>query len=142
MPHRCRSRRQFQGISYIEVLVALVLLAVCLVPAMDAMRNASATPAVTRQGTQALACVKSRMESVAAEPYQNLLNAAGEVTSLSAYSLPKDSSCPARAVMIARYNPDSFPYYMAADTGLLYISVSIPGPSGEQSMPLVTMVAR
>lgn len=131
-----------KGFSYIEVMLALILLTICLAPAMDAVRNATNAPRVALQGAQALTCLKARMESVVGEPYQSMLYAAGERTTPSAYSLAADASCPARDVMIARYDPDAFPYFMSTDTGLLYIVVSTRASIGAPPMTLTTMVAR
>jgi Tfp pilus assembly protein PilV len=130
------------GFSYVEVMLALVLLAVCLVPAMNAVRDATIAPKIALQGAQALACLRMRMETVAAEPYQLLLNAAGAPAAPSVYSLAADLNCPARDVMISRYDPDTSPYFMSADTGLLYLAVSTRGAIGAPPMTLTTMVAR
>lgn len=136
-------RTRARGFSYIEVTVALLLLAICLVPAMEAVRNATRAPLVAQQTGQALACLKTRMEAVAGEPYQLLLNAAGTQTAPSSYSLAADiDGCPVRDVFIARYDPDASPNFTSADTGLLYIAVSTRGASGASPMTLTTLVAR
>lgn len=118
------------------------LLAICLAPAMDAVRNATIAPRITLQGAQTLACLKARVETVSAEPYQQLLAAAGALTAPSLYSQAPDTNCPARDVMIARYDPDTYPNFMATDTGLLYIVVSIRAANGMAPMSMTTMVAR
>ncbi len=135
------------GFSYVGVLVAIVLLAVCAAPAADAVRNASAATAVSGVQLRALLCLKSRMETVAAEPYQKLLNAAaGTATAAQPYSLPEDSLCPERKVYIARVSVDveGAATYPATDTGLLQLVVALPDPSGAApaQMSLATMVLR
>jgi type II secretory pathway pseudopilin PulG len=130
-----------EGFSYIEVLLAMILLAVCLVPAMDAVRNASAAPQVSLNGAAALACLKARMEEVAAEPYQNLLES--YLSARPSYSLAKDVPCPfQRDVFISPYDPDGSPPFRSADTGLLYVSVSTPASDWASAMSLTTLVAR
>ncbi|HUW38536.1 MAG TPA: hypothetical protein VMV91_14525 [Rhodocyclaceae bacterium] len=108
----------------------MLLLGVCVVPAVDAVKNAIAAPQIAEDAARALLCVNSHMEKILAEPYQNLLNAAGDIAAAStSYSLAADSDCPARNVYIARYNPDAAPSFVATDTGLLYLTVSSPDPS-------------
>ena len=65
-----------RGFSYVEVLVATVLLAVCLVPALDALQSAiqGTTAGVNYSTDQAR--VQSRMEEVLAEKFSLLLNVA------------------------------------------------------------------
>lgn len=144
--YRSRPERHASGFSYIEVVLAVLLLGVCVVPAVEAVRNGIAAPQIAQEGSKALLCVKSHMEKVLAEPYQNLLNASGTLEAASAaYSLVADSACAARNVYIARYNPDTAPYFVANDTGLLYITVSSPDltvtPPGT-TFSFTTLVAR
>ncbi len=138
-PRRCDA-----GFSYIEVVLAVLLLAVCLVPAMDAVRDSFAAPQIAQSVAAAQQCVKNHMEKVIAEPYQNLLNEApaSVVAQNSAlYSLPADANCPARTVVIMHYDPTvSVPatHFVTADVGLLFVSVGAPAPAPTFS----TLVAR
>jgi prepilin-type N-terminal cleavage/methylation domain-containing protein len=93
-----------QGFSYIEIMVALLVLGICAVPAADAIRNGATAAQVAAAKAKELRCMKSHMEWVLAEPYQNLAAAATEDGSHSpAYSRAEDASCIARYVFIARY---------------------------------------
>jgi hypothetical protein len=135
-------KRRAGGFSYVEVVLATLLLAVCIVPATNALRNGAAAPQIVASQTKAMLCIKSQMEKVVAEPYHNLVLASGTLATPSAtYSLAADSQCPARNIYIARYNPDGFPVFPASDTGLLYINASVPDAAGPQ-LPLTTLVAR
>lgn len=143
---RPRPQRHRSGFSYIEVVLALLLLGVCVAPAVDAVKNAVAAPQIAEDAARALLCVNSHVEKILAEPYQNLLNAAGDITVASTtYSLAADADCPARNVYIARYNPDATPSFVASDTGLLYLTVSSPDPSVTPpgtTFAFTTLVAR
>lgn len=84
-------------------MIAALILALCAVPAANALRNgltaADAGPARAAQ----LQCVRNRMEAVLAEPYLNQ-NAVAEAILLKlptpTYNLPKDATCDARTVDI------------------------------------------
>ncbi|NGZ85249.1 hypothetical protein [Duganella aceris] len=130
------------GLAYVEVVMATLLMMLCLIPAVNAMRASIGAPAVAALSANGLQCVKSQMETVLAEPYLKLLAAAGNVGTPSAtYSLPADASCPARNVYIARYNGDNPATYSSSNTNLLYISVRLADPT-LAPMPLTTLVAR
>lgn len=136
------------GLSYIEVMVALVLLAICALPAADAIRSAlRATEAGTVQARE-LRCLKNRMENVVAESYDDLWKAVEGQNTPSSYSLPADAGpngeCGVRNVYISKYvhhfgaagqvlEADN----LAEDTLLL---VTVSGAGG--SYPLTTLVDR
>lgn len=139
--HRNSTLTKQGGISFAEALVAMVILAVCLAPALDALSASTRGPAAATSESE-LACAKSHLETVMAEPYSSLLRAAmaaGSVTKTTSYSVGVDPVCPAREVFIGRYNPDNtanaFP---SADTGLLYLKVSVPNGTASFS----TLVTR
>ena len=116
------------GFSYVEVLLAIVLLAVCIGPAMDAIRDSLGGPSVTQSAAQALQCVKNHMEKVVAEPYRNLASAAGSMSLASpVYSLPGDTQCGVRNVYLSFYDPTPPASYPVTDTGLIYVTVASPG---------------
>lgn len=134
------------GFSYIEVILAVLLMTVCLVPALDALRNAIGSPLMAQGSAQGLVCVRNLMEQVVAEPYRNLLLAAGGNTvPAAAYSLVADAACPARNVTIAMYDPTRAPAFVASDSGLLYITVAAQNTSVTPAttfFSLTTLVAR
>ncbi|MCC2972863.1 type II secretion system protein J [Massilia sp. IC2-476] len=137
------------GLSYIEVMVALVLLAICALPAADAIRSGlRATEAGAMQARE-LRCVKNRMETVLAESYDDLWKAVEGSTTPSSYSLAADpgpdGECGVRNVYISKY---WHPY--GAATGLILsagntaedtlLLVTVSGTDG--SYPLTTLVDR
>jgi hypothetical protein len=64
------------GISYIEVLIAVLLIAVSLIPMMDAMRGAAESSGSHEDAAVRHAHLLAKMEIVLAEPYSSLENAA------------------------------------------------------------------
>lgn len=110
--------RKTAGFSYVEVMVALVVLAVCAVPAAEAIRGGTTAAAVAADKANELRCMKNRMETVLAEPYDRLenearlaLEAEKENEPSATYSLDEDAgyaarqdgACMARWVFISYY---------------------------------------
>lgn len=106
-----RQHRQL-GFSYIEVMVALVFLAIAIVPAMEGIQSgiqgAGIHTALTRQHYALI----SRMEQLQAEDYTNLLAAAktaGNATTPSSYSDP-GGQAERVLVYLALYDADIDPF--------------------------------
>lgn len=128
----------------IEVVVATLLLAVCLVPAANALRAGLAMPDIAADASGRLGCVKAAMESVMAESYFKLLAAARARTVATSYSTPAAGNCPAINVYVTRYDPTTPPYYFTStDTGLLYVQVRLADPvlTGAAAYTLTSLVA-
>jgi type II secretory pathway pseudopilin PulG len=144
-----RHERQ-TGFSYIEAMVAVVLLAICAVPAAEAIRNGLDASRIASARAQELRCIKNHMETVLAEPYQNLWNAALGTKIVPAYSRADDNDCVERNVYISKYEHeyDIAPQFIAhpeesgkedeREAVLLYITVS----SGKSPYTFTTLVAR
>lgn len=123
-----------RGFSYTEILVAVVLLALCAVPAASAIKSGIDASTIAAAKFGELRCMRDQMELVLAEPYQNLFAAA---IGKASYSKPGDGTCAAREVYIARYQHeyDKPPVFLVdsgpepVDSGLLYIRVSSPATS-------------
>ena len=137
---------QHAGFSYIEALVAVVLLAIVAVPAADAVKTGMDASRIAAAKSQELRCMKNAMETVLAEPYQNLWNAALGRTVRSSYSQPLDAACPARDVFISKYKHpvNGTPQFdpkgseQELEAVLLYVTVSSP----QSSYTFTTLVAR
>lgn len=122
-----------QGFSYIEVLVAVVLLAVCLAPALEALRETVSGTAVGTTATQEHYDLVGRMEQVLAQPF-DLLDAAalaaGSPTTPSSYSDPSGST-PRVLVYLSRYDGDNADGdnnpFTGVDPDLLWIQVKVQG---------------
>jgi prepilin-type N-terminal cleavage/methylation domain-containing protein len=139
----CRSPSMANGFTLLEVVFALVLLGVCLVPAANALQDALRAPANNEDAMQKLDCVSSQMEKVLAKPYSRLLSDA-----TSPYQVDADSACPALQVTIARYGNNATGKIGpgATDDQLLYVSVALANPPEKPAngplYTLTTLVAR
>lgn len=138
-----------QGYSYIEVLVAVAVLAVCALPAADAIRSSLAAREAGANSARELRCLTSTMETVLTASYDDLWQAVKGPAAASTYSLAADpgpdGECGVRNVFISKY---VHPYGtstgqvlqaddLAEDTLLL---VTVSGAGG--SFPLTTLVDR
>lgn len=127
------------GLSYIEVLIATILVAVSLVPAVEALRGGIFGAGLHQAAAVDHYRLKAKMEEVLAEPYASLdaaAVAAGSETTPTSYSDPVGPS-PRRLVYLARYDP-GVPGFTATDTGLLWVRVDFDSRPGE----LETLTAR
>lgn len=71
-PGSSSAARLQRGLSYIEVLVATVLVVVALVPAMDALRGGVTGSQVHQTETEKAQRLQSKMEEVLAKPFGSL----------------------------------------------------------------------
>jgi prepilin-type N-terminal cleavage/methylation domain-containing protein len=135
------------GFSLVEVMVAVAILAICVLPLAEALRNGLAAPSVAAGKARELRCMKDTMETVLAQPYYLLAGAAAGKDTASTYSLPQDATCPLRNVFIAKYEDEysKDPVFLDASAGaarldaaLLYITVSSPA----SGYSFTTLVAR
>jgi hypothetical protein len=131
-----------------EIMIAVLLLAICAVPMGEAIRNGIAASTVADTRARELRCVKNTMETVLATPYQTLWNAAPGQGTLVPLALPLDAACDnAPPVSVARVEYDSATKKLlpldAAITGerlespLLYVSVG-----AKNGYAFTTLVAR
>lgn len=121
------------GFSYIEVLVATVLVVVTLVPAMDALRPGLEGSALHKQRTEEHYAIFGKMEEVLVEPFTSLDSAAfaaGAASTPTAYS-DVSSGGLTRNVFIWRYDIDDADgdadVFTGGEDDLLWVSVSLSG---------------
>ena len=136
IPFRTRSasRGRSTGFSYMEVLVATLLLALTLVPALDALQ-----PAVKGTGIHESEAVRhfhlmAKLESVLAQPFGMLDD---EALALSDPTLPSPNYSDAsgandrRLVYLSRYDADNADgdgdVFSGTDQGLLWIRIELEG---------------
>lgn len=138
MKHRQR------GFSYIEVLVATIIIAVALVPAIDALKPGIDGAALHRQRAQEHYALLGKMEAVLAESFANLdtaAAAAGAPTTATAYSDVTPEGI-AREVFIWRYDADDADgdadVFTGGEDNLLWIRVAL----ADDSRSLQTLVQR
>ena len=135
MSLRARIKPQRQaGYSYVEILIATILITVSMVPIMDALRNASVGAGIYESYSAQHYSLLAKMEEVLAEPYGSLdaeAAAVGSSTTQTAYSDPV--STPDRClVYLAAYDIDNAdgdnePFLTGTDPGVLWVRVEIEG---------------
>lgn len=135
-PVRCRPAcvrlNSQSGLSYIEVLIATILVAVSLVPAVEALRGGIFGASVHEAAASDHYHLKALMEEVLAEPYALLdaaALAAGNETTPTSYSDAAGTSR-RRLVFLSRYDAGTGSF-TATDTGLLWVRIDFESRSGE-----------
>lgn len=132
------------GVSYVEALIAVVVLALALVPALEALQVAFSGSAVQADVVLWQQQLATRMEDVLAEPFASLDEAAlaaGNETTPSGYS--DAAGGPDRVlVFLSRYDGDNADAdndpFTGADAGLLWARVAVENTPYE----LTTLVAQ
>jgi type II secretory pathway pseudopilin PulG len=135
----CRCQLTCAGFSYAEVLLAVVLIAICLAPALEALRTAVGSSAVQEATLTDRYALQAKMEEVLAEPFAALTAAAtmaGSPTTPTSYSdtapfTTTDDRQIIRQVYIWPYDGDNADSdddpFTGTDPGLLYVKVQSNG---------------
>ncbi len=125
------------GFSYVEVLIATVLIAVSLVPALDALQAGLKGSEVQAEYIEGHFYLTGKMETVLAEPFSVLAAAAtpeGNPVNPSTYSdsltTPQGRTI-TRQVFLRPYDGDNADAdndpFTGTDPGLLWVQVAIDG---------------
>lgn len=142
-----------QGFSYVEVLVAMFILAIAIVPAMDAIQSGIQGAGIHESLTRQHYALIKRMEEVQADSYINLLSSAqtaGNATTPGSYSDPAGQT-ERVLVFLALYDADADPFilvdpdndgdadvYTGDTSNLLWLNVALENSA--QSME--TLISR
>jgi len=126
MPNLLKSSYSNQrGFSYAEVLLSVILLAILLVPAMQALNSAisGGSSGVTAKQLN----LRNKMEEVLSKTYNKLyaetsLTGGNTTTSVSANYSDAAGATDRRVVVLYRYNTTTNAL-SATDTGVLYVRV-------------------
>lgn len=127
------SRDRQSGLTLVEVLVTIVLLAIVLVPAMNALRTGVVGSEVHGNVAESHYRLTSRLEELLAESFDDLSTAAiaaGSPTSPTTYS---DAAGPANRLLVylSPYDGDNADAdddpFSGTDADLLWIRVEIDG---------------
>ncbi len=141
IPGSCRQ----SGLSYVEVLLAVLLLTIVLAPALETLQTAFTGATVHQEVVAWQGQLTSRMDELLAEPHSDLdaaAQAAGSPTTPTGYS--DSAGLPDRTlVYLSRYDGDNAdgngdPFDSGMDEGLLWIRVAIENTPYE----LTTLAAR
>jgi hypothetical protein len=127
MPNRpIPDRRDQRGFFYAEILLSVVLLAVLLVPALQALQSGIAGGQNSSLAARQLA-LRDKMEQVLAKPFYDLYAEtyrSGNATSANVLFSDPASAPDRRNVVLYRYNASAVPPDLSAnDTGLLLVKV-------------------
>lgn len=126
------------GFSYVEVLVATVLIAIVLVPAMESLLPGIAGSGIHETFAEDHYRLTGRLEEILAEPYADLdaagIVAGNETTPTISYSdvfTYADGRQITRNIFISRYDGDNADAdnnpFTGIDDGLLWVSATIAG---------------
>jgi len=125
------------GISYIEVLIAVLLILMTLVPMMDAMQGAMSSAGAHEEAAVRHAHLVAKMEDVLGEPYSSLEAAAiaatqgnGSSTNPSSYS-DQSGAINRRLVFLSFYDGDNADAdddpFSDMEPDLMWVRVEIEG---------------
>jgi hypothetical protein len=122
------------GLSYVEVLVAIVLLSMALVPAIDAFQPAIMGSGIHRSHTEQHYHLTEKLESLLAEPFGALDAEAVAINNPTvASSIYSDPTTAAnrRLVYLSRYDGDNADgdsnYFTGLDAGLVWLRIELAG---------------
>ena len=128
-------RNREQGFTYVEVIVAVIILLLALIPAINAITESLAVSRGQRSLVANTYAVFSKMEYVLAQPFPSLSQAAaaaGGSTTPTSYSDPV-AAPDRRLVFLAPYDGDNGDSdndpFTGGDPGLLWVKVEIEGES-------------
>lgn len=142
-----------QGFSYIEVLVAAMLISIALVPALDALNTGLISADIHKSLTTQHYLRLSKMEQLQTENFIDLLAAAKTAGNSSTASTYSDTSGTSnrRLVYLALYDADADPFtitdpntdndndpYTGSTSNLLWLRVETEG----NSQTLETLLSR
>lgn len=128
LPRRFRSDQR--GISYVEVLIAVILIAATAFPAADALHGAMAGALADTEATANHYRARGRLEEILAQPFSMVSAQAVGHTVPSSYS-DAPGMADRRIVYVSTYDgdnadADSDPF-TGTDPDLLWVNVEIEG---------------
>ncbi len=129
-------KTNISGFSYIEVLVATFLIAIVLVPAIEALHSGIQGSTIHYNHAEQHYRLQEKMEEILARPFTELEQeadlAGGSTVIVSSYSDAAGTN-DRRLVYIARYDGDNSDAdndpFTDADNGLLWLKVQTEGGS-------------
>lgn len=138
---RIASHHVQQGISYLEVLIATVIIAISLVPALDALKPGIDGTAIHQDRAQITFVLQGKLEQVLAEPFAQLREAAilaGSETTKTSYS--DTTSAVPHEVFIWPYDVDNADgdddVFTGGEDDLLWVRIA----NNDNSHALVTLI--
>jgi len=132
-----RDRHRMAGLTYVEVLIATALIAVTLLPAIDALKPATQGMSIHEVHTVRHYALTALLEEVLARPFSELdaeAVAIGDPAVASANYSDPGGQANRRLVYLSRYDADNADsnndfFDAGMDEGLLWVRVEIEGTS-------------
>lgn len=122
------------GLSYVEVLVAVALISITLLPAIEALYPAVQGTELLQSRTELHYHLTARLEEVLAEPFADLdaeAQSIGDPTVASVIYSDATATPDRRLVFLSRYDADNTDgdadFFTGIDEGLIWIRVEIEG---------------
>lgn len=122
-------RHQF-GITYLEILIAITLIAIALVPMMNSLQSGLQGTALHRSKVEVLHALTGALEQVLAEPFEDLdaaATAAGDQTTPTTYS--NVAATIPYSVFLSRYDVDDADgdgdVFTGGEEDLLWVRVAL-----------------
>lgn len=122
-----------KGLTYVESLVSILVMGVCLVPVVQTLHSHFGRHNGLTQASRDIACLRDTMESVLNQSHASLLAAAtsteagGVFSNPTVFSAGASSSCPqARNAYVLRYDPTTVSFATTKDD-VLFIKVEAVG---------------
>lgn len=129
------SARHQSGISYVEVLAAVIIVAIIVLPASNAIRGSVDAAAADSRATVNHFRLMSKLEEVLAEPFSVVSARAAGSTTSTVYS-DTGGTVDRRLVFIAAYDGDNADAdndpFTGVDPALLWVRVEIEGSVNAQ----------
>jgi len=129
---RTADRRRMAGLTYVEVLIATVLMVVALVPAIDALRPAIQGSGIHQSETALHYHLTGGLEEVLARPFVELdteAQALADPTASSPLFSDTAGSADRRLVYLSRYDADNADgdndQFTGIDEGLIWVRVEV-----------------
>jgi len=129
-----RKRHRMAGLTYVEVLIATVLMVIALVPAIDALRPAIQGSGIHASETALHYHLTAGLEDMLARPFAELdaeAQALGDPTASSALFSDTAGSANRRLVYLSRYDADNADGdnnpFTGTDEGLIWVGVEVEG---------------
>jgi type II secretory pathway pseudopilin PulG len=130
-----RNRHRMAGLTYVEVLIATALIAISLIPAIEALTPATQSMNIHETQVVRHYALTALLEDVLAKPFSELDTEAVTINDPAVASTTY-SDLPAannrRLVYLSRYDADNAdgngdPFDTGMDVGLLWVRVAIEG---------------
>jgi len=130
MKHAASVRFNQVGISYVEILIAMIIIALTAIPASNALRGAMVAVNVDAVESANHFRLLARMEEVLAEPFDTVSAQAMGSTTPTSYS-DSGGTPNRRLVYVSAYDGDNADTdnnpFTGVDAGLLWVRVEVEG---------------